>query len=62
MAWFWIAIAAGLVIPWLILPRAIWARFEDGGIRSGLTIWLGTSAVTVPVTFLLVWVVYTFLR
>ena len=60
MAWFWIAIVIGFLVPWAVLPRTIRTRFAEDGPRAGLMLWLATSAVTVPITFVIVWLIFRF--
>jgi len=60
MAWVWVAIIGGLLAPWVFLPRTLRARFAEDGIRAGLTLWLGACAVTVPVSFMIAWLIFRF--
>jgi hypothetical protein len=61
LAWYWYAVIGGLVIPWVAAYRDVRNAFDDG-FKSGLGVWLGVSAFTVPavlvVSFLLRLVVW----
>jgi hypothetical protein len=47
-------------MPWLVMGRVILVEFQAGGIRSGLGIWLAICVVTIPVTFLIMWIIQFF--
>ncbi len=48
MQWYWAAVIAGIVAPWLIMGGSIRAGFEQGGLQVGLGIWFGLCIFTMP--------------
>jgi hypothetical protein len=55
MTWYWIAIIAGLILPWLIFGKTIRVGFEERGLLSGLGTWAGMATLTVPIMLLIMW-------
>jgi len=60
MAWYWFALLAGIAVPWLIMGRSILIGFQERGIQGGLGVWSGMCVLTVPIMFLIMWVLQMF--
>src|SRR5262245_63123635 len=45
LAWYWYAVILGPLIPWMTMYRDMRDAFDDG-LKTGLGVWLGVSAVT----------------
>ncbi|MBM3529473.1 MAG: hypothetical protein FJX62_15395 [Alphaproteobacteria bacterium] len=56
MAWYWIAIALGVLAPWLIMGQSIRIAFEERGAVGGLGTWFGACVLTVPILLFLSWI------
>jgi hypothetical protein len=50
------AVFIGLLLPWLLIGRAIRVAFYQHGIIAGFGYWLAPSALTIPLTLLAFWV------
>jgi len=46
LAWYWNAVILGLLIPWVTMYRDLRENF-DQGIKFGLGVYLGVSAVCI---------------
>jgi len=52
LAWYWYAVIAGLLLPWVTMYRDLRDHFDDG-LKQGLGVYLGVSAFTVSALLLL---------
>ena len=55
MEWYWIALIAGIIAPWVVMGSSIRLAFEERGLLVGLGWWLGVCGFTIPVIFLIMW-------
>lgn len=60
MAWYWFALLAGLVLPWVVMPRTILVGFGSG-VQTGLGAWAGMCIVTLPVMFVIMYLFHLFI-
>jgi len=59
MEWFWIALIAGITVPWVMnFRREILAAFREGGALKGFGYWFGVCWVTVPITLFFSWIIH----
>jgi hypothetical protein len=58
MQWYWAAIIAGIILPWLTFGKSILADFRDGGAVKGFGIWLGMCCVHVPIMLIIMWFIH----
>lgn len=61
MAWYWVALIGGLLSPLVVMPRDVLRGFMDGGLAGGLGAWSGIAVITLPITFVLMWIGVTLL-
>jgi hypothetical protein len=57
MEWYWIALIAGLILPWVVRGKLVLIGFEDGGISGGLRVWSRMCLFTIPIMFVTAYVV-----
>jgi len=57
MEWYWIALIAGLILPWVVRGKLVLIGFEDGGISVGLRVWSRLCLFTIPIMFVTAYVV-----
>jgi hypothetical protein len=57
MEWYWIALIAGLILPWVVSGKLIGIGFEDGDISGGLRVWSRLCLFTIPIMFVIAYVV-----
>ena len=57
MEWYWIALIAGVILPWVIRGKLIRIGLEDGGVLSGLRVWARLCLFTIPIMFVTVYIV-----
>jgi hypothetical protein len=57
MGWYWVALVAGVILPWVIKGKLIRIGLEDGGLSSGLRVWAKLCLFTIPLMFLTVYIV-----
>ena len=57
MEWYWIALIAGVILPWVIRGKLIRIALEDGGLSSGLGVWARLCLFTIPIVFVTAYIV-----
>ncbi len=57
MGWYWVALVAGVILPWVIKGKLIRIGLEDGGLSSGLRVWAKLCLFTIPFMFLTAYIV-----
>lgn len=55
MAWYWVAIIGGVLVPWIVKPKMLLAAFGRG-IRAGLGAWSGFCVGTILLMLLIMWI------
>ena len=56
--WLWIGLLAGVVTPWVIMPRSILVGFPEKGVSGGIAVWFGMCWLTVPFMLLVNWIAH----
>jgi hypothetical protein len=57
MEWYWKALIAGVILPWVIRGKLIRIGLEDGGLQAGLRVWARLCLFTIPIVFVTAYIV-----
>ena len=58
LKWYWMALIAGISMPWILHGKLIITGFKEEGLPALLGVWSGICWFTIPIMFVIMYVIH----